>query len=186
MALLIGGLVGVLDAVRRSRAHAPDGLIRISTVLAGLALALYAVLQAVDGVALKQAVDTWAAAPESERIARFSYGRARPLVGVGGAQLPELRVGSALAVTGCAIYRSRHELRLAGVLMAGSGLAYIVQGWVLGAEGFSNANTVPTLAGYVLVFGWTIASAAAAHRMLTGNKRLQRVSTTGSGVEVRI
>ena len=37
-----------------------------------LALGLYGVLQAVDGVALKHAVDAWATAPEAERAARFA------------------------------------------------------------------------------------------------------------------
>ena len=32
-----------------------------------------------------------------------------------------------------------------------SGLAYIVQGWVLGSEGFSATNRVPTLLGNILV-----------------------------------
>jgi hypothetical protein len=37
-----------------------------------------------------------------------------------------------------------------------SGLAYIVQGWVLGSEGFSAANTSVILAGYVLMLAWII------------------------------
>jgi len=35
-------------------------------------------------------------------------------------------------------------------------LAYVVQGWVLGSEGFSASNTIPSLAGYLLVLAWTI------------------------------
>ncbi len=42
-----------------------------------------------------------------------------------------------------------------GCLMGLSGLAYIVQGWVLGSEGFSETNTAPTLIGIVLVLGWS-------------------------------
>jgi CHASE2 domain-containing sensor protein len=37
-----------------------------------------------------------------------------------------------------------------------SGLAYIVQGFVLGSEGFSGTNTVPQLLAYLLVFAWSI------------------------------
>jgi hypothetical protein len=40
--------------------------------------------------------------------------------------------------------------------MALSGLAYLVQGWILGSEGFSANNSIPTLGGYVLVLGWTV------------------------------
>ncbi len=37
-----------------------------------------------------------------------------------------------------------------------SGVSYLVQGWVIGTEGFSGSNTVPTLAGIVLILVWTI------------------------------
>jgi hypothetical protein len=46
--------------------------------------------------------------------------------------------------------------RALGYLMALSGLAYIVQGWVLGAEGFTATNTSAILAGYVLILAWII------------------------------
>ena len=37
-----------------------------------MALGFYGVLQAVDGVALKQAVDAWVNAPEADKAARFA------------------------------------------------------------------------------------------------------------------
>ena len=37
-----------------------------------------------------------------------------------------------------------------------SGLAYVVQGWVLGSAGFSATNAIPQLAGYLLILAWTI------------------------------
>jgi hypothetical protein len=45
---------------------------RLGAVSAAVALALYGVLQAVDGVALKQVVDAWVRAPEAEKAARFA------------------------------------------------------------------------------------------------------------------
>jgi hypothetical protein len=35
-------------------------------------------------------------------------------------------------------------------------VAYGIQGWVIGSQGFSNHNTVPTLAGYVSWIVWSI------------------------------
>jgi len=49
---------------------------RFGAVAAVVTLALYGVLQAVDGVALKQAVDAWASAPEVEKAARFASAEA--------------------------------------------------------------------------------------------------------------
>jgi hypothetical protein len=37
-----------------------------------------------------------------------------------------------------------------------SGLAYLAQGWVIGAEGFSAANTIPTLSGIILIVAWSV------------------------------
>src|SRR5919202_4600211 len=80
--------------------------------------------------------------------------------------------GSALLLAGAALFQNRRSLRVAGVLMAGSGLAYLVQGWILGTEGFSDANTAPTLGGYVLVFAWTIALLVAARRGTDGTRAM--------------
>ena len=45
---------------------------RFAAVSVVVALALYGVVQAVDGVALKHAVDAWANAPEAEKATRFA------------------------------------------------------------------------------------------------------------------
>src|SRR3954451_18336293 len=71
MAMIVFGLVALSVAL-----DPPPGagrwLSRMGVVAAGSALALYAVLQAVDGVALKQAVDAWASAGEAERTVRVA------------------------------------------------------------------------------------------------------------------
>src|SRR5829696_491637 len=71
MAVIIAGLV-VLYFALDIRAGAAAWGARLGAVFAAVALALYAVLQAVDGVALKQAVDAWVRAPEAEKAARFA------------------------------------------------------------------------------------------------------------------
>src|SRR5262245_38459806 len=59
MAVIVAGLL-VLHVALDLRAAVPFWLARLGAVFAGVALGLYGVLQAVDGVALKQAVDAWA------------------------------------------------------------------------------------------------------------------------------
>jgi hypothetical protein len=49
--------------------------------------------------------------------------------------------------------------------MALSGLAYIVQGWVIGSEGFSATNSTPTLVGIVATLVWSIWLLISAWRM---------------------
>jgi hypothetical protein len=47
-----------------------------------------------------------------------------------------------------------------------SGLTYIAQGWVLGAEGFSPRTTAPTLLGYVIILVWSMWLPISAWRMM--------------------
>jgi hypothetical protein len=76
MAVIIAGLL-VLYFALDIRAGGAAWVARLGTVSAAVALGLYAVLQAVDGVALKQVVDAWASArrrrrrPASPALRRF-------------------------------------------------------------------------------------------------------------------
>ena len=120
------------------------------------ALALYAALQAVDGVALKHAVDAWAAAAEPEKPARFATAEGIRWLEWGMRSYQSFVLGAALLLTGAVVVGARRVSGLIGYLMALSGLAYVAQGWIVGAEGFSPANTIPTLAGIVLIPVWSV------------------------------
>jgi hypothetical protein len=56
---------------------------RTGTVFAAAALALYGGVLAMDGVALKQAVNAWASAPQADKAARFANGGSDPLASNG-------------------------------------------------------------------------------------------------------
>jgi hypothetical protein len=43
-----------------------------------------------------------------------------------------------------------------GYLMGLSGLVYLYHGWIIGSEGFSMRNHVPTLFGIVVILVWSI------------------------------
>jgi hydrogenase/urease accessory protein HupE len=69
-----------------------------------------------------------------------------------------------LILFGSAVASTARLPRAIGYLMGLSGLAYIVQGWVLGYEGFSGTDTFAILAGYVLILAWIIWLAVVAWR----------------------
>jgi hydrogenase/urease accessory protein HupE len=73
-------------------------------------------------------------------------------------------VGLTLILLGSAVALTARLPRALGYLIALSGFAYIVQGWGLGAEGFSATNTFAILAGYVLILAWIIWLAVVAWR----------------------
>ncbi len=70
-------------------------------------LAVAAALQAVDGVALKAAVDAWAAAPAAEKAPAFSAAFAVRQIEIGLASLLSILFGATAALYGLAALRRR-------------------------------------------------------------------------------
>jgi hypothetical protein len=60
-----------------------------------------------------------------------------------------------------------------------SGLAYLVQGWVVGSEGFSPTHTILILAAWVLSVAWMIWLVVLAWRMPDSQAR--RLADQGVG-----
>src|SRR5436190_18370259 len=75
MAIVIGGLVALLVAVE-AQLEGVSWAGRLGAASAVAALALYGALQAVDGVANKQADVAWLSAPAAEKAARFASAEA--------------------------------------------------------------------------------------------------------------
>ena len=70
--MVFGGGFGVLHLVLlRSESSTTYTLSWIGFVVAIMVASAIAVLQAVDGIALKMAVDSWAAAPAEEKDVKF-------------------------------------------------------------------------------------------------------------------
>ena len=120
-----------------------------------VALVLYSVLQAVDGVALKQAVDAWVSAPIAEKAARFASAEAIRWLEWGIRSYHSFLFGLSLVLFATVIVWTARVPRPIGYLMGLSGLTYLMQGWILGSEGFSTTNTIPNLLAYLFVFAWS-------------------------------
>jgi hypothetical protein len=155
MAILVAGLLVLFVALDLHRG-APAWLARFAAVAAAAALALYAVLQAVDGVALKHAVDAWAAAPEAEKAARFDVAEGIRWLEWGARSYQSLLLGLSFVLFAVAIIWSGRVSRFVGGFLGLTGLAYLAQGWVIGAEGFSPNNALPTLVGIAASIIWSI------------------------------
>jgi hypothetical protein len=163
MAVIIAGLL-VLHFALDLHAGGAAWAARLGAVSAAVALGLYGVLQAVDGVALKQAVDAWVRAPETEKAARFANAETIRWLEWGARSYQSFMLGLTLILLGTAVALSARLPRAIGYLMGLSGLGYIVQGWVIGSEGFSGTDTFAILGAYVLILAWTIWLVVAAWR----------------------
>jgi hypothetical protein len=164
MAVIVAGLLALSFALD-VRTGLPHWANRFGAVSAIVALGLYGVLQAVDGVALKQAVDAWMSAPEAEKAARLASAEVVRWLEWGVRSYQSFMLGLSFLFFATVLVWTARTTRVIGYLMALSGIAYMMQGWVLGSEGFSAANTIPTLAGIATVLLWTMALLVIAWRM---------------------
>ena len=105
-----------------------------------LAGALAAVVYAVDGVALKQAVDAWASAPAAEQATRVASAEAIRWLETGTRSNQEFTSGVALVLFGTAIVWTARISRPIGYLMGLSGLLLIVMSWVARTQGLNSST----------------------------------------------
>jgi hypothetical protein len=155
MAILLAGLLALfftLDVQAGTARWAG----RFGAAAAVVALALYGALQAVDGVANKQADAAWVSAPDAEKAARFASAEAIRWLEWGMRSYQDFALGLALLLFAAAVVRTAGIPRPLAYLMGLSGLTYLAQGWVLGSEGFSPTHTVLIVLAWVLSLAWMI------------------------------
>jgi hypothetical protein len=169
-AILLAGLVALPFAIGADTARARWAG-RFGAVSAGVALALYGVLQAVDGIGNKEVDDAWVNAPNAEKAARFASAEAMRWLEWGARSYHDFALGLALLLIAAAIVRSGAVPRPLGYLMGLSGLTYLMQGWVVGAEGFSATHTILILVAWVLTLAWMIWLLIVAWRMQESEAR---------------
>src|SRR5215211_2096078 len=158
MVIITFGLVALFFAVD-ARCGMALWLNRFALLSAGAAMAIYAVLQAVDGVGLKQAVNAWASVGNDDKAVRFAAAETVRWLEWALRSYHSIVFGLALILFGAVI---------AAVLDRVSRLiCYLAQGWIIGTRGFSSANRIPTLLGIVLIVVWTVWLVIAALRMKT-------------------
>ena len=129
---------------------------RLGSTFFAVALSLYGVLQAVDGVALKHAVDALALASETERAARFASAETVRWLEWGFRSYHAFAFGLALMLFAATLIRSQAVSKPIAALMGATGLSYWVQGWIIGNIGFAPANSLPSLVGIATILAWSI------------------------------
>ena len=166
MAVLLAGLL-VLSFALNVRSGVLGWVGRFAAVSVVVALALYGVVQAVDGVALKHAVDAWANAPEAEKATRFASAETVRWLEWGANQYQIFMFALALILLATMIVGTARVPRAIGYLMGLAAVPMLVQSWVVGTQGFA----VSWLAGSIsivalpLMLAWSIWLLIVAWRM---------------------
>ncbi|HET8626330.1 MAG TPA: hypothetical protein VFL91_02870 [Thermomicrobiales bacterium] len=178
MVVLLAGLFALSFAldVQTGMAHWASRFGAATTVVA---LALYGGVLAVDGVALKQAVDAWASAPAAEKAARFATAEAIRWLEWGMRSYQNFALGLAVLLFAAAVARTASIPRPIAVPMGLSGLTYLAQGWVDGSAGFTETVTLAIVLAEVLNAVWMIWLVVVAWRMRDASPR--RLADAGGG-----
>jgi hypothetical protein len=178
MAILLAGLLALFFALDVQAAVARWAG-RFGAASAVVALALYGALQAVDGVANKQADVAWVSAPAAQKAAFFASAEAVRWIEWGMRSYHDFALGLALLLFAAAVVRTSWVPRPIGYLIGLSGLTCLVQGWVVGAEGFSQTESIAIVVTWVLSLAWMIWLVVFAWRMQVSE--LRHLADEGGG-----
>jgi len=119
-------------------------------------VAIAAALQAVDGVALKFMVDTWAATPEAGKGAMFDAAFGVRQIEVGLASMTSLLFGITAAIYGFALLIDGRLPKWIGAVAIVGGLPTAIAGVVMAHTGFSNLAMLVGMPSNSLLILWMI------------------------------
>jgi hypothetical protein len=168
--LITIGLVSVAVTLAQ-RPGITGQLGRIAAVTAVVSTAVFAVQMAVDGVALKAAVEHWATAPPARRVAAYDIADSIRSLEKGLSALFHLNNGITLSALGLAM-ATRQGSRVLGWFGFPAGLGFLSTAVITAHTGFSPQAgafaLVPTLllAAFLIAAAWRMwRPAAAPHRI---------------------
>lgn len=150
MAVLLGGLLGLFTTLDRRARWAS----RCGAGATVATLALYGVLQAVDGIALQRAVTAWVSAPDAEKATRFATAETVRWLEWGVRSYSNLTLGLALLLLAAAVAQAGWIPRPVTLLVGLAAGTHLTQGWVVGSEGFSLLGATAIVLGFALDVVW--------------------------------
>ncbi|HTI36844.1 MAG TPA: hypothetical protein VL484_04725 [Vicinamibacterales bacterium] len=164
MAIMLAGFLALFFAMDAPRGTA-GWAARFGAASTVATLAIYGVVLGVDGVALKQAVNAWASAPEAEKAARFAVAEGMRWLEWGTRSYENFTLGLSVLLFAIAMARTARVPRPIPYLMGLSTLAYWVQGWAAGTQGFSQTQSTAIVLAEVLNATWMVWLLVVARRM---------------------
>ncbi len=151
--VVVAGLVALYYAFQ-AQIDQPACAARTGAVFAVISLAIYGVLQAVDGVGNKQVDAAWEHASAADKSSRFASAESMRWLEWGLSSYHAYAFGLALLGFAAAAVRVSAVPRPVPYLMGVSGLAYLAQGWVAGADGFTATHSTLIIASWAFSVVW--------------------------------
>jgi hypothetical protein len=153
IALMLVGLVAIRDVVRGDPA---EWIARLGMILAVAATSIAAALQAVDGIALKVMVNTWASAPPDQKPGAFMAAFAVRQIETGLASFMAMLFGTTVILYGTAFARSKSFPSWLGFLGVAGGLGTLVGGVLMAGTGFTATEMNVAMPSSLAVVVWMI------------------------------
>jgi hypothetical protein len=177
--LLFGGLVALYYSITaKSESGAGAAVAHFGLAAAVLTAASLTILQAVDGVALKWAVDEWAGAPADQEVAAFAAAEALRWTEYGLQSYSNLLLGLPLILYGLALALGSVYPRWLGWVAVGSGVAWIVHALLVPYIGLF--HSIPRGVALILMSLWAFVMAFLMWRNSSG-RRIARPRSASPG-----
>lgn len=154
-ALMVGALLCLAHQIDQAGGRLAWSRLAAGGAVASLAVA--AALQAVDGIALKVMVDSWAAAPEPQKLAAFHGAFAVRQVEIGLASTLGLLSGATVLMYGFALWHAGIYAAWIAILAWLAGGATLLAGAVMAYAGFSSTAMAFSMPASLLALFWLVA-----------------------------
>jgi hypothetical protein len=168
--IFAGGFVALFRLLVQSESMTVSGLAWIGLTVAIIAASTLSILQAVDGIALKRAVDSWTVAPAQEKMAAFRVAEGIRWTEIGTNSIYRILQGTVAIVFGVAITVSRIVGRWIGPAGIFAGALTIAAGVEVAYVGFTSVNTGLGLYSKIIYYMWIGILGASMWRKTTSNK----------------
>jgi hypothetical protein len=176
--LLVFGGLGALYYSITTKSDLGAAVARFGLAAVVLTAATFTMLQAVDGVALKWAVDAWASAPADQERAAFAAAEALKYTEYAIQSLFTILLGLTLILYGLAIALGTVYPRRLGWVAVGSGVAWIAHGVRVPYIGLS--DSIGEAVGAVLLYLWAFIMAFVMWRN-SSRGRIARLESASTG-----
>jgi hypothetical protein len=152
--IFAGGFVALFRLLAQSESMTVSVLVWIGFAIAIIAASTLSILQAVDGIALKRAVDSWVVAPAEEKMAAFRVTEGIRWTEIGTNSIYRILQGTLAIVFGVTITFSIIVGRWIGAIGMFAGALTIAAGIEVAYVGFASINTGLGLYSKIIYYMW--------------------------------
>jgi hypothetical protein len=152
--IFVGGFVALFRLLVQSESMTVSVLAWIGFTTAIIAASTLSILQAVDGIALKRAVDSWVVAPAEEKMAAFRVAEGIRWAEEGTHSIYRILQGTVTIVFGVAIVKSVILSRWIGAVGIAAGVLWIAAGVEVAYVGFASVNVGLGVISKIIYYIW--------------------------------